>query len=229
MVAAFFLAMLYARHRGLRSLMILIVIWLVAQAALTLSRGGLWAGLGAITVASLFLARDRQMRTVLIFIAIVGFLLLNFVALPALDEFTGDVVTSRLQDFDLTGRDQIMRADWIIFQRNPLFGVGPGQSYNLHDLTFRASAAHNEYTRLLAEHGSLGLAALLILFVLAGRLLTRPQRPFAKGFTFATVTYALLFLFHSAMRLAAPAYLFGLAAVTLVLEPEDDQQADDLT
>jgi hypothetical protein len=82
---------------------------------------------------------------------------------------------------------------------------------------------------LLAEHGSLGLAALLILFVLAGRLLTRPQRPFAKGFTVAAVTYALLFLFHSAMRLAAPAYLFGLAAVTLVLEPEDDQQAGDLT
>jgi hypothetical protein len=228
MVAAFFLAILYTRHRGLRSLMILIVIWLVVQSALTLSRGGLWAGLGAISIASLFLARDRQMRTVLIFMVIVGYSVLNFVALPALDEFTGDIVTARLRDFDLTGRDQIMRADWLIFQQNPLFGVGPGQSYNLHALKFRASSAHNEYTRLLAEHGSLGLAALLILFVLAGRLLTRPQRPFAKAFTVAAVAYALLFLFHSAMRLAAPAYLFGLAAATLVLEPEDDEQAGDL-
>ncbi len=116
MVAAFFLALLYKRHRGVRWLMIIIVIWLVAQAALTLSRGGLWTGLGAIVVSAFFLARDRQMRTLIIAVAIVGYIVLNFFALPRLDEFTGGIVTSRLQDFDLTGRDDIARADWQIFR-----------------------------------------------------------------------------------------------------------------
>lgn len=227
---AFALALLFDQHRGLRWLMILIVIWLTGQAALTLSRGGLWTGLGAVSVAVLFLAIGRKIPAWLVVATLIAMVLFNFVALPTLDNFTGGIVTERLQDFDLTGRGDIMLADLLIFRDNLYFGVGPGQSYALHALTFRTSNTHTEYTRLLSEHGILGAVALVLMLSMAVRVILRAPRGVAQALAAASVAYALLFMFHAAMRLSAPAYMFGVAAITIVfqLSPNDHGGGGDL-
>ena len=66
---------------------------------------------------------------------------------------------------DTTGREDIARADLEVWFDNPVLGVGPGVAKEYRAATFgRAAAAHTEFTRLLAEHGILGLVALIILY-----------------------------------------------------------------
>ncbi len=137
---------------------------------------------------------------------------------PATDRFSHGMVSQRFGDTGMTGRDKIMKADWIIFLENPLLGVGPGQSYGAHAITFNASSAHTEYTRLLAEHGSFGVVAILMLVWMAWRRWRRPERAPEKGVGLAFMAWALLYMGHSAMRLAAPAFMFGLGAALIVLE-----------
>lgn len=220
--AAFFLAMLEKRHTFLRFFMVIVTVWLLSQAALTLSRGGFWTGVGAIVVSTLFLLRDPRARGMFV----VGILLIYFIgrfaALPFLDDFTNGVVSARLQDTDLTGRDKIMLADWYTFRNNPFFGVGPGQSFYYHALTFRFSAAHTEYSRLLAEHGSAGGLALFILLALGVRYsVASRQSPRHRALAIGCVVWTLLYMVHAAMRLAAPSLLFGLAAVVIVQKADN--------
>jgi O-antigen ligase len=192
-------------------------LWLTAQTLLSFSRGGLWTAAGSIVVASYFVLQDRRSRRFLVSAAGVVFLILRFAVFPATDRYTGGMVSQRFTSVNLTGRDKIMKADWIVFRENPLLGVGPGQSYGAHAITFRASEAHTEYTRLLAEHGSLGVVAILMLASMTWSRLRQRQSADSKGLSLAFTAWALLYMGHSAMRLAAPAFMFGLGGATLVL------------
>jgi O-antigen ligase len=144
--------------------------------------------------------------------------LFRFVVFPATDRFTHGMVSKRLTDTRLTGRDKIMKADWIIFLEHPIFGIGPGQSYQAHAITYRASSAHTEYTRLLAEHGLFGVVAIFMLVWMAWSRWRRPERAPEKGVGLACMAWAFLYMGHSAMRLAAPAFMFGLGVALIVLE-----------
>jgi hypothetical protein len=79
---------------------------------------------------------------------------------------------------------------------------------------------HTEYTRMLAEHGILGLIALFILIRLSLRpfLIRRP--PTSKAVIVSFAVWSLLFMFHAATRLVAPCLLFGLAWATPLMDSE---------
>lgn len=216
-VAALFYLLLENRRKFLRWILFLLTLWLLAQTVLTFSRGGFWTAIGAVVVAGLYLLRDRRNRIVLITATLLLFSLGYFVLFPALNRFSGNTLQRRYSDFGLTGRWEIMQADWIAFQQNPLLGVGPGQSKYYHALTFRLSATHSEYTRVLAEHGTFGAAALLLLFWISATRAFKELPPFQKALTASLTVWALLFMFHAAMRLAAPSILFGLASASFDL------------
>ena len=66
---------------------------------------------------------------------------------------------------DLTGRVEIYNIDLAIFSDYLLTGVGPGQATELRE-TYgygKIISAHTEFSRMLSEHGLLGLISLLIL------------------------------------------------------------------
>ena len=219
LLLSFFYLFIDQRNRHMRWLMIVIGLWCGSQAALTFSRGGVATAIGAIAAASFFMLRDRRKRGALVLrIALLG-ILASFVVTPVLNTITGGALSKRFSDSHLTGRDKIIQADLIAFRENPLFGVGPGGSRAYHTLTFRLSSAHTEYSRLLAEHGLFGLVALLLLGWMAFRRLVRPSPPagtaMAAGFTF----WALLFMFHAAMRMAAVSFIFALGAALLLAAP----------
>ncbi len=223
--AASLLRHLEKKSGFVKLLMLLIVLWLSLQSALTFSRGGLYTGLLAMGVATYFLMRDSITKSGtaigLFLIAIIGY----FILLPFANNLTTGALMTRLQDTDMTGRDLIIQADLLVFRNNPIWGVGPGQSEALHALTFRMSAAHTEYSRLLAEHGSLGAVSLIILLGMAStKFVVLGHSTLRRGFAVGSVAWALLYMVHAAMRLAAPAIMFGLANIKL--EHDEDSEVD---
>jgi O-antigen ligase len=218
-VTAFLCFLLFKQqYRFVRLVMLIIFIWLVAQTALTFSRGGLWTGLIAVVIIGLFWLREPKALVTLLLSSLLSLAILQFLLLPALDTFTQGTLSARLEDSRLTGRDHIILADWLTFQEHPWFGVGPGQSYFYHAQTFRAASAHTEYTRLLAEHGSLGAASLLLFLIFAVLRITRSRSsPADKALAVGLTAWCLLFMVHAALRLVAPSFIFGLAAASFAL------------
>ncbi len=221
---AFCLVFLAPRRGPARYVFAVLSCWLAAQSVLSLSRGGFWTAVGASLVLCFYVLRSPRTRGAAILIVGAMVLVAQFKVLPALDDYTRGTVTRRFTDRGLTGRDQIMRADLILFRENPLFGVGPGQSYGGHALTFRPSSAHTEYTRLLAEHGAFGVLAVLMLLAMVWTRWRRAEPLFAKGLSLAFTAWTFLYMFHAAMRLVAPGLMFGLGAARLIVEEPDEER-----
>ncbi len=151
---AFIYVFVEDRGGAIRIVMVAVGLWFLAQSALTFSRGGLWTAGLALIAGGFYLLRSRRQRATFLvsftIIAAVGY----FLVLPFLSDFTGGLIVQRFSDTSLTGRDLIIRTDWLAFVEHPLLGVGPGQSMAYHSILFRYSNAHTEYSRLVAEHGS---------------------------------------------------------------------------
>jgi O-antigen ligase len=146
---------------------------------------------------------------------------------------TGGTLVTRFRDLDDTHRSEIMRDDLRIFLAHPLTGVGPGEAR--HNRTGRPRMAHTEFTRLLAEHGALGLISALCLLLLGIGAVVRARGSADRALAVALVSWSCLTMLHAAMRIAAPAFAFGLAfafrparprrATPRVLEPPGPELA----
>ena len=115
-----------------------------------------------------------------------------------------------------TGRADLFVAEFEEFIANPFLGVGVGR---VKDLRFQNTgihaASHNEMSRIISEHGLLGLLAFsILLFVpLFFRLQNRSNVLF-----FSFYLFWLLTINHSAMRIAAPAFIYALALLNVTHE-----------
>jgi O-antigen ligase len=226
-LASFLWALDRMVQRGVRMVLLAATIFLVAQSALTFSRGGLYMAGSAAALAVLFLIRDRRRRARLLMGGGALLLALNFVLLPALDEFTGGALTRRFSDTRLTGRDDIAQSDLQVFSEHPLFGVGPGQTRHFRQHSHHDSAAaHTEFTRLLSEHGVFGLLAILLLLAMSVRHFLQARTAPGRALTASMLTWSFLFMLAGAMRLVAPAFAFGLSAVTLVPDEGEENLPD---
>lgn len=201
-----------------RVLMFGLLLFFLVQSAMTFSRGGLYNTLGACLLSALYLARDARARLRLLITAALIFALGYYLIVPALDAFTGGTLLERFQDTSLTGRDLLLRADLHIWFEHPLIGVGPGVSAIMHEAFFREAAAHTEYSRLVAEHGALGLAAMLLLAVMLVGNLRRARTRRGKAVVLLLAGWSLLFMSNVAMRMVAPSFLIGLTFASLLPE-----------
>ena len=199
--------------KSIKILLTAVALALLGQAMMTFSRGGLFNSLLSIAASSLFLIQNPRLRNRLIMMGVVFFLLGNFVILPKLDRFTGGALKARFQDKTLTGREEIMQDDINIWKSHFLLGVGPGQA-RYHRELFRPVPAHSEFTRMLSEHGVLGLCSLFLLLTMAGGFFLKAKSNRDRAFVVAMVSWACLFMGANAMRIVAPSFMFGLAAVT---------------
>jgi len=215
-LAAFLYIFIDRENNFLRIIMVGIVIWLLGQAALSFSRGGVWTAIGSMAVAAFYLIRQPRQKAV--FMVTIVLLIIGFtIFFPALNDLTGGELSARFQDFDPTGRDLIIKGDLLAFKEHPIFGVGIGQSRYYHAIFFKESATHTEYTRLLAEHGLFGVTALLILLLITlGRVFGK-QALLGKAIVLSFTAWTYLYMYHAATRLAASAFLFGLGAITLLV------------
>lgn len=214
-LVAFLYLCLEKRRKLQKVLLGAVGIWCTSVAALTFSRGGVATTIGAITAAGFFLLRDRRFRGALVVRVLLILALAAYLVVPVLESVTSGTLGERFSDSDLTGRDLLIEADLVAFREHPLLGVGPGQSKAYHDRTFRRVAAHTEYSRMLAEHGLFGLASLLLLAWMVGKALLRPVPALQKAMAAGLIAWSLLFMFHAAVRMAAPCFTFAIGIALL--------------
>lgn len=201
---------------ALKVLMFSTMTLLGIQSAMTFSRGGLYAAAGGVVLASFYLIRDFNSRVRLILVISIVFVVTNYVVFPNLDTFTGGALSTRFQDTDTSGRDEIILADLVIWSENPIFGVGPGIGMRYRFMYVGWVAAHTEFSRMLAEHGVFGAAAILLLLVMAVKAVRRSRTVTGKALAASAIGWGVLFMTIDAMRLVAPAVAFGLSFATIL-------------
>lgn len=200
-----------------RGFLLVLAVAFLSQAALTFSRTGVYLACASIGIFLVAASVDLKR-------ALTGFCSLCALALaialliwPAMDRFTEGALTRRFQKTDSTGRDQILMSDLGLFMNNPLFGVGVGRSREERSqIIAKVANAHTEFTRMIAEHGALGLLSLGVLVTVicqhSYRARSSPCGPFILG----AIAWSILFMLVSAMRLAAPALLLGLSGIRFI-------------
>jgi len=196
------------------------------RALVTFSRGGVFA---AIIVIAAFLwilyqqsgYRQKQQIVVMFLLLVsVGMLTWWFSS-----NQTSGLLDNRYANQDSIGREKeditTGRVDLFVheiqgFLDHPFLGVGAsGMKQERLEQEGQIIASHNEVSRLLSEHGMLGIIILLLLIIkpLAFRTHRKGNILFYAflAFWFATVN-------HSAMRIAAPGFIYGLALLHIVHE-----------
>jgi O-antigen ligase len=189
---------------------------LAAQAALTFSRGGIALAFAGICAAVIFLFQVSMRRRITIAVVMGTLYLVGvYVVEPQLDAFTGGKLSQRYSNRKSSGRDQFLAAEVEMFQESPVLGVGPGMGMWLRsDRGLIYGASHTEYTRVLAEHGIFGILSLGCLVALGIRAMRRSKDLAVRAHAAAMLVWVGLFLAVYGTRIAAPAFVFGLASVS---------------
>ncbi|MEO1032563.1 MAG: O-antigen ligase family protein [Bacteroidota bacterium] len=196
------------------------------RALVTFSRGGV---VTAVFVIMAFLwalyfrsgYRMKQQVVISLFILIIGGTITWWIS----SDQTDGLVVNRYANTDrrgfekeniTTGRFELFVHEIQGFVDNPFVGVGAsGMKQERLKEEGIVIASHNELSRLLSEHGMLGLIILLLLVIspLAFRTYRKGNVLFYAflAFWFATIN-------HSAMRIAAPGFIYGLALLNVRYE-----------
>ncbi|KAB1067050.1 O-antigen ligase family protein [Tamlana haliotis] len=112
-----------------------------------------------------------------------------------------------------TGRVDLFTQEFNEFLDHPFFGVGVGKIKEIRfNETGIVAASHNEMSRIISEHGLMGILAFSILLFapLVYRIGNR-QNLFFFSFYF----FWLLTINHSAMRIAAPGFVYALSLLNV--------------
>ncbi|WP_034261598.1 O-antigen ligase family protein [Altibacter lentus] len=113
-----------------------------------------------------------------------------------------------------TGRAELVTGEVETFLEHPFTGIGVGKIREFRkEKTGRIVATHSEVSRILSEHGVFGLFALMVLVFtpLLFRVRNRTNLYFFAFFIFWFLT-----INHSSMRIAAPAFIYGLCLISII-------------
>lgn len=80
-------------------------------------------------------------------------------------------------------------------------------------------ASHTEFTRILAEHGLLGIFALVVLGVGITYNVKRQKMSIGKTLMVGAAVWSSLFMMNAGMRLAMPSFMLGLSFL-IILTPQ---------
>src|SRR5690554_6305830 len=196
---------------------------------ITFSRGGVFVGIFMILLFSYFLFKRLNVRAKSkMMLLMVGTVVLGFSVWTYSSLQTEGMIDKRYANQNasgvekeslLTGRETLMAAELQMFLDNPLLGVGVGRNKEIRqEETGINLVSHSETTRLLAEHGMLGIFALLILiFMPLSLYMSNKQNMFLLCF----FVFWALTINHAAMRLAAPAFVYALSLLKVTFDEKN--------
>jgi hypothetical protein len=143
-------------------------------------------------------------------------------------ETRGTLVGSKEKTLDTytTGRVSIFLGDWETFKNNWLFGVETGQSQHYREET-ELQQSHVELSRVLSEHGLIGLIAFIIL-VQNGfhRFKKSAESKQMKYLMFAIWTIGFATTWHGATRTILPFVFMSIPLVTILDKSKINQTID---
>ncbi len=210
---------------GIKWLDWLILAYISFRGLLTFSRGGMIAGLLAIIVFAFFYLLGKRNFV----LSISRYVIIALAFGVGLFFYTSDLTGGKLEnrysnknsagivEKDLTsGRGKIFEAQIENWITKPIFGIGVGSGKYLRGQKRDgiAIASHNEVTRMLEEHGLIGLLLLLMLLIVPIVSMKDLSVQY-KGILLGSLALWFLTIFHSAMRIALPGFLYGLSLFTI--------------
>ena len=196
-----------------------IAIIIAYRGIITFSRGGMVTGIVMIILLLLFLYYKLNKNGKVKLNFILALIVTSITVVWLYTSFqTGGLINKRYANQDaagrskesqFTGREDVARSELDMFLDNPILGVGVGKGAEVRlENTGNKVLSHDEITRMLAEHGSLGAIGLLILFF------TPLFLYFDNKFNMYLLCFLAFWFFtinHAAMRIAAPAFVYSLS------------------
>jgi O-antigen ligase len=125
----------------------------------------------------------------------------------------------RVKESNLSGREDIWDSEIADFIDHPVFGIGVGKALEVRQEKYGGViiASHSEVSRTIAEHGTLGIIALLIVFITPIFLNFNNKQHI---YMISLLLFWLLTISHSAMRIAAPAFIYSLTLLKVFIQEE---------
>lgn len=219
------LLLIMQKNRGFSFLPFILAIALLTQSILTFSRGGVINVVVALALAAfqLILKPGKSFKHIALLLFTIT--IMAIFVMPQLNSLTSGTVTERYSDFETTGRIELIEADLELFKNNQPFGVGVGLSSQMRRY-MPGTAAHTEYSRLLAEHGVFGVFSILLLFMMFFRAWWKAPDALSKAWVLALTAWALVEMTHAAMRVASIGFVFGWALLELQQEGDSENGSE---
>ena len=204
----------------------LFLAYFVYRGLLTFSRGGMITAAVAFVFFAIFMFSFQKVTLVKIskyvFVSLVLFLGVWLYT----SNVTGGMIANRyagentkgVKKKDISaGRGEIINTQLEGFYESPIFGIGVGNGKFRREKSGKhiTAASHNEIGRLIEEHGSLGILALLILLIAPLHNMYYSNN-FQRAFLVSFYIFWFLTINHSAMRIAFPAFVYGLSLIRIV-------------
>jgi hypothetical protein len=215
------------KFSGYRILDILILVLFTFQGLLSFSRGGMIVGALAIMAFYLLNKEGEKVNYSKLFFGLIGTVILLTVVFKVTDTITDGKLALRYQgetegslrgskevttDLFLSGRQSIFLEDLNVWYESPLIGVGAGASMYMRKDT-KYVAPHVELSRVMSEHGIIGIFAFLLLNLMFFKIYTTEQNKSNKGIFVALFILASFTTFHAAMRTYVSPMFYILAVL----------------
>ncbi len=218
---------LESRTKLIFALNLIIVFNISYRGLVTFSRGGMITGLLMILILIFFLYKNtrsegRYRLNRLLVLFLIGFAL----TWAYTSSQTGGLIdkryanqdaTGRVKESQFTGREDIWNNEIASFEDNPVFGIGVAKGLEVREEQTGGLiiASHNEITRTISEHGTLGIIALMIVFFTPIFLYLDNKQ---NIYLFCFLVFWLLTINHAAMRIAAPAFVYSLSLLKVNMD-----------
>ena len=226
----FFTRLIIASKTKLLFIINLIILFnIVYRGLVTFSRGGMLTGFVMIALFLIMLYKDvssyARSRLYILFVFMIVAFVLTWLYTSSqtgglIDKrYANKDATGRMKESQFTGREDIWNSEIAAFEDHPVFGAGVAKGLEIRELATGGLivVSHNEITRTLAEHGTMGIIALLIVFFTPFFLYLDNKQ---NIFIFCFLIFWLMTINHAAMRIAAPAFVYSLSLLKVYMDEE---------
>ncbi len=217
------------RNKLINLIDVILLIMIGYRTLITFSRGGVLTALISVVCFLIFFYYKQGAKRLegtnlrIIGMGLIFFIVWFFSSMETsgliVNRYTNKNAAGELKEDITTGRVELIETELTAFYHHPItgIGVGKGREYRQEELGIGINT-HNEISRLLSEHGILGVFALLILIFVPVIFWFKFQNNY---YFLAFVAFWFITINHSAMRIAQPAFVYGLALLYIVDEKKN--------
>ncbi|EAZ96228.1 hypothetical protein FBBAL38_02375 [Flavobacteria bacterium BAL38] len=219
MFVFFALFLMYSSTKRLMIINLVLAVLIAYRGIVTFSRGGVITGVVMMLclIGFVYVFSNKKVRSKIVaislFLVLGGGLVWTYTIYTTNGmieyRYANKDARGREKEDRLGGREAIAGTEIKAFMENPIFGIGVGKNKEYREeMTGLKVSNHNEITRMLADHGSIGILGLIILFITPLFLyFGNKQNVFLLSF----FIFWALTINHAAMRTAAPAFIYALS------------------
>ncbi|WP_394758856.1 O-antigen ligase family protein [Flavobacterium sp.] len=209
-----------SKEKWIKIINIILLFIFAFRGLMTFSRGGMICSFIMVISLMFILLKTVKIKSKYKIIKMVAFSVIAISLIWGYSTLeTGGLINKRYANEDaagrvkasrLSGREDIIEDEFNMFLENPIMGVGVGKGKEDRQDESKeiVGATHNEISRMLAEQGSFGILALLILGLTPLTLYINNRQHI---YLLSLFIFWLLTINHAAMRIAAPAFVYALS------------------